>query len=105
MTNMAQDPVGITIGVIGTIALIAGVVKVLGLFDDGVAFNFKKDIIPAILVLVMAFCIWYSFPFAWMRGRIFDPIFAIIGAMIMAFAVMTGCIESESASKKRRGIK
>lgn len=102
VTKMSDDPVMVILGVIGTLAVIALTLKLTGLLEPDVKFEFKKDIIPVILVIAIMFCVWYSIPFAWLRGRLFDPVFCIVGGMIMAFAVMTGCIESESAYRKRR---
>ena len=100
---MSNDPVMVILGVIGTLAVIALTLKMTGLLEPSYTkFEFKKDIIPLTLAIAIMFCVWYSLPFAWLRGRLFDPIFCIVGVMIMAFMAMTGCIESESAYRKRR---
>lgn len=102
VTKMSDDPVLVTMGVIGTLFVIALTIHLTGLMDPNTRFDFRKDTIPVCLIIAVMFCVWWSVPFAWLRGLLFDPVFCIIGAMIMAFAVISGCIESDSAYKKRR---
>ncbi len=99
---MTDDPVMVILGGIGTLVVIVLTLKMTGLTNPDVIFKFPKDLFPISFIIAIMVCVWWSLPYAWFRGLLFDPVFCIIGAMIMTFAVITGCIESESAYRKRR---